>query len=401
MPNIHFKQTFIRDAVHKNINISEPVIKALVGCKEFQRLRWISQLGGAQIAFPSATHTRFGHSLGVYHILNRVLNEVTGSEQISNEEKISIKIAGLLHDLGHGPFSHSFEKILNLNNVSKHQFTHEQYSCDIIKDSNTEINSILKQFKIDVDTIIGIIKKNYLNHPKYQIQLVSSQLDCDRIDYLMRDGYFTGVDFGSIDLEWIITSMIIDVKVGLTFSQKAISAIENYLITRFHMYSQVYYHKSGIVFDSYLQQLFSRLTTLHNDKNYNFAINVDEFMPIFIGNKINITTYLSWTDATIIKLLQDIILLEQDSVLLDIAKTILFCHEWQEQVDSLKINVTTTDKGFKRRLNNVLYDFTKDPILIKTTNGNYVPLEKLSQILQSPTKIQTTTYFLKKNSSYY
>lgn len=395
MPSIPSKQVFIRDAVHKNINISEPVIKKLVECKEFQRLRWISQLGGAQIAFPSATHTRFGHSLGVYHILNRVLNEVTGSEQISKEAKINIKIAGLLHDIGHGPFSHSFEKILNLNNPNEQQFTHEQYTCAVIKDNNTEINNILKQFKIDVDAIIGIIKKDYQKYPKYQIQLVSSQLDCDRIDYLMRDGYFTGVDFGSIDLEWIITSMIIDVKIGLIFSQKSISAIENYLITRFHMYSQVYYHKSGIVFDSYLQQLFSCLTTLHHDKNYIFTINVDEFIPIFTGNKININTYLSWTDATIIKLLQDIILLEKDMILIDIAKTILFCHQWQTQLDSLKINVTT-DKGFKKQLNNVLYDLNKEPILIETTSGKHVPLEKISQILQSPTKIQTTTYFLKR-----
>ena len=190
--------------------------------------------------------------------------------------------------------------------------------------------------------------------------------------------------------------MIIDLKDGIIFSQKAISAIENYLITRFHMYSQVYYHKSGIIFDSYLQQLFSRLTTLHNDKNYKFTINVDDFIAIFTGNTININTFLSWNDATIIKLLQDIILLEKDKELLEIAKTILFCHEWQAQLDSLKVNVTTTDKGFKKQLNNVLYDLTTDPILIKTTNGKLVPLEKISQILQSPTKIQTTTYFLKR-----
>src|SRR5204862_8314176 len=106
--------------------------------------------------------------------------------------------------------------------------------------------------------------------------------------------------------------MIIDLKDGIIFSQKAISAIENYLITRFHMYSQVYYHKSGIIFDSYLQQLFSRLTTLRNDKNYKFTINVDDFIAIFTGNTININTFLSWNDATIIKLLQDIILLEKD-----------------------------------------------------------------------------------------
>jgi len=384
---------FIRDAVHKNINITQTIIKELIACKEFQRLRWISQLGGAQIAFPSATHSRYGHSLGVYHILNRVLNEVTGCTLLTETAKLNIKIAGLLHDLGHGPFSHSFEKILNLSANKTQIFSHENYTCAIINDSSTEINIVLKKFNINIKTIIGIIKKEYQNYPKYQIQLVSSQLDCDRIDYLMRDGYFTGVDYGSIDLEWIITNMIIDLKHGIIFSQKAISAIENYLVTRFHMYSQVYYHKGGIFFDLNLQKLFMKLKTLYYDKIYNLKIDIKPFIPIFEGKVIDTNTYLSWTDATIIKLMQDIIQLENNTILQTIAKTILFCHNWQEQLKKL----TTTclkPNVIQQQLNIVLYDLKKDPILIKNNAGQYVALEKISQILQSPTKVQTTTYFL-------
>ncbi|WP_252319785.1 HD domain-containing protein [Spiroplasma endosymbiont of Lariophagus distinguendus] len=396
MSSNNYKVTFIRDAIHKNINISEPVIQALISCKEFQRLRWINQLGGVQIAFPNATHTRYVHSIGVYNILNRVLSEVEGSSLLTKEEKTNIKIAGLLHDLGHGPFSHTFEKIINLNVNKKENFTHEDYTCAIINDNSTEINMILKQFNININAIIGILKKDYKNYPKYQIQLVSSQLDCDRIDYLMRDGYFTGVGYGSIDIDWIITNMIIDIKEGLVFSYKAISAIENYLITRFHMYSQVYYHKSGILFDLNLQKLFSRITELYFDKTYSFKVNIHDFIAIFEGKSVEIQTYLNWTDATLIKLMQDIINFEKDNELVKISKVILFCFNWENELLLLTSQNNTNVIGVKQDLKNVLYYFKKDPIIIKTKNEEYITLEKISQILQDPIKAPNTIYFLKK-----
>ncbi|WP_425381378.1 HD domain-containing protein [Spiroplasma endosymbiont of Polydrusus pterygomalis] len=392
----NYKLTFIRDTVHKNINISEPVIQSLIACKEFQRLRWINQLGGVQIAFPNATHTRYVHSIGVYHILNRVLNEVNGASSLDEKEKTNIKIAGLLHDLGHGPFSHTFEKIINLNVNKKQDFTHEDYTCAIINDNNSEINMILKQFNININAIIGIIRKDYKNYPKYQIQLVSSQLDCDRIDYLMRDGYFTGVEYGGIDLDWIITNMIIDIKQGLVFSYKAISAIENYLITRFHMYSQVYYHKSGVFFDLNLQKLFARMTELYFDKNYLFKINIQNFIAIFEGKSIEVETYLNLIDATLIELMQDIIRLEDDNNLVKISKLILFCFNWESELLLLTSQNSLHVVGIKQDLKNVLYCFKKDPIIIKTKNEQYIALEKISQILQDPMKMKSTIYFLKE-----
>lgn len=399
MATSNYKLSFIRDAVHKNINISEPIIQSLIACKEFQRLRWISQLGGVQIAFPNATHTRYAHSIGVYHILNRVLSEVQGANLLSEEIKINIKIAGLLHDIGHGPFSHTFEKIINLNSRKKESFTHEDYTCAIINDSNSEINMILRQFNININDIIGIISKDYQHYPKFQIQLVSSQLDCDRLDYLLRDGYFTtGINCGNIDLEWIIVNMIIDTKHGLIFSYKAIAAIENYLLTRFHMYSQVYYHKSGIIFDINLQKLFARITELFFDKSYLFKVNIDNFVAILEGKTIEIQTYLSWTDATLINLMQDIIDLEQDSELVTIAKRILFGNDWENQLLSMlnQKSSSVNASGITQTLKNVLYSLKEDAIIIKTKNEQYVTLEKVSQILQNATKDQTITYFLKE-----
>lgn len=386
------QQIFIRDAIHKNININEPVIKALIDSKEFQRLRWISQLGGAQIAFPSATHTRFTHSLGVYHVLTRVLNQIGNNKLISEKEKLIIKIAGLLHDLGHGPFSHSFEGVTNFNNDSKYQFSHEFYTCAIIGDETTEVNQILKKYHINANDIINIIKKDHKKCPKYQIQLISSQLDCDRIDYLIRDCYFTGVDYGSIDLDWVISNMIIDQKHGIVFNYKALWAIENYLVTRFHMYFQVYFHKSSIFFDLKLQKLFSQLRKLLQE-NYQWKINIEIIIPILKQEMISVNEYLKLNDATILKLVQDIIFYETDETLIIWAKAILFN---QEQYKLTLENEKSSTSNQSQVIKNVIYDVTKEPIMIKLNNNKILPLEKVSKILNSSTKEHILYYSLIK-----
>lgn len=381
-------QYFIRDAIHKNINVNEPVIKELIATKEFQRLRWISQLGGAQIAFPSATHTRFTHSLGVYHVLVRVFDEVSATEDISTKEKLIVKIAGLLHDIGHGPFSHAFEKVLNLKETKDYQFNHEFYTCAIIADKNSEVNQVLKKYHIDIDSVINIIKKDKNKCPKYQIQLVSSQLDCDRIDYLIRDGYYTGVKYGAIDLDWVISNMIIDKKHGIVFNYKALSAIENYLITRFHMYLQVYFHKSSIFFDLKLQKLFEQLVKLWQE-NYYFKIDTQRIIPILKQEVISVEEYLQLNDATIITLLKDIICYETDEILIMWAKAILYNKERYHLV--LEPKKSNSSKKF---LKNTIYDLTKEPIMIKLANGKILPLEKVSQLFEDPTKEQKLFYSL-------
>lgn len=379
---------FIRDAIHKNIYINDPVIKELIATKEFQRLRWISQLGGAQIAFPSATHTRFTHSLGVYHVLHRVFNEVVGADTIKESEKLVVKIAGLLHDIGHGPFSHTFEKVLNLQETENYQFSHEFYTCEIISNENTEINQVLKKYHINIDQVINIIKKDRKQCPKYQIQLVSSQLDCDRIDYLMRDAYFTGAQYGAIDLEWVISNMIIDKKNGILFSYKAVSAIENYLVTRFHMYQQVYFHKSSIFFDLKLQKLFQRLVKLA-DENYNWRIDIRKIAVILKQKQIAVDQYLLLTDATLINLMKDIISLETDEELVLWAKAILYNQEkYKIVLNQKKLNSDA------KVLNNFIYDTKKDPIMIKTVDDKILPLDKVSHLFEKPIKEQKVFYFL-------
>lgn len=391
MSNDFSRNTFIRDAIHKNIDISEPVIKDLVATKEFQRLRWISQLAGAQISFPSACHSRFSHSLGVYHILNRVFSQVSGTNSLQSNDKLVVKIAGLLHDIGHGPFSHTFEKVSNYQNLENFQFSHEWYTCAIIENENTEINQVLKKYNIAVDEVVAIIKKDITKVKKYQIQLVSSQLDCDRIDYLMRDGYFTGVKYGSIDLDWVISNMIINEEKGVSFSYKAISAIENYLITRFHMYSQVYYHKNSIFFDLNLQKLFNYIAYLKTI-DYEFSAHYDIFENIFNNKSIAIKDYLKLNDATILNLINDIIEIESETKLISLAKSVLAFNQ------NTKVKMVVVDKQQQQNkqnvivLKNVIYNLKKEPIIIQINENEYLPLEKVSQILKSPLDEQLIIY---------
>lgn len=383
-------QEFIRDAIHKNININEPVIKELIASKEFQRLRWISQLGGAQVAFPSATHTRFTHSLGVYHLLNRVFSEVPTAKVINEKEKLVVKIAGLLHDIGHGPFSHTFEKVLNLSENKSFLFNHEFYTCAIISDEQTEVNQILKKYHVDISQVTNIIKKDRSKCPKYQIQLVSSQLDCDRVDYLMRDAYFTGANYGAIDFDWVISNVIFDKKTGILFNDKALSAIENYLVTRFHMYRQVYYHKSSLLFDLKLQKIFQRLVELWK-ANSQLKINIQKIIPILKQEQIPVMQYLEFDDASLINLIKDIIAYESDAELLMWAKAILYNQETYQIIREQKKTKSET-----KVLSNFIYDPKKDPIMIKFANGSVLPLEKVSQIFESPTKEQKLFYFLEE-----
>ncbi len=188
----------LRDPIHGYINIEYEVIWKCIDAKEFQRLRRIHQLGGNFQVYPSAEHSRFSHSLGVYEIVRRMLNEVKSlKEELSEYEKVSVMLAGLLHDVGHGPFSHAFEHVT--------EFNHEEYTAKIILE-NTQINQILNEVnpKLAQD-VVNIIEHKHENDILNQI--VSAQLDADRMDYLLRDSYFSATSYGQFDLERILRTL--------------------------------------------------------------------------------------------------------------------------------------------------------------------------------------------------
>ncbi|MBL7644854.1 MAG: HD domain-containing protein [Candidatus Hydrogenedentes bacterium] len=233
----------------------------LINCPEVQRLRRIHQLGVSNITYPGADHTRFAHSLGVTHLMQLVLDHL-----IRQSDKESIRKArqallatALLHDVGHGPFSHLFETCLNIN--------HEQWSIAIIRDENSKVNQVLKgQDTYLPNHVVDLIDSNDTKHPEWQRALMSSQLDVDRMDYLRRDSLFTGAGYGHFDWHRLLTTVeFYHGETDLVWPEKSALAIEEYIFARYYMYQNVYLHKTTRGFEQLLQAMWTRANQLRLD----------------------------------------------------------------------------------------------------------------------------------------
>ena len=239
--------------VYGYIHVDLQVIWDCINAKEMQRLRRIHQLGGDFQVYHTAEHSRFSHSLGVYEIVRRMVHEIDQlNEVLSDYEKAVAMLAGLLHDIGHGPFSHAFEGISS--------YKHEEYTVKIILE-DSEIHQILQacdaRLPEDVASIIQY------RHPKECMnQLVSGQLDADRMDYLLRDAYFTGTSYGKFDLERILRT--IRVKNGkIVVKASGIHSVEDYIMARYHMYWQVYLHPVARSYEALITLLFRRMKEVY------------------------------------------------------------------------------------------------------------------------------------------
>ncbi len=233
-------EKIIRDPVHDCIafrleNPTDSLLYQLLNAAEFQRLRRIRQLGMANFAYPGADHSRYSHSLGVMETARRILNQLKGSVSIDPEQEKVCLVAALLHDLGHGPFSHVFERIS--------QIDHERLTQRVILDHDSEVHRILiKHDKLMPERVLGMLAHS--TSRSFYADILSSQLDADRLDYLLRDNYMTGSRYGDFDLTWLLHAFTIDAKTNrLAVTAKGISAVEAYLQARYHMYRNVYFHK--------------------------------------------------------------------------------------------------------------------------------------------------------------
>lgn len=250
------------------INIPFEIIFDLIEHPYFQRLRRIKQLGLTNLVYPGATHTRFQHAIGAVHLMNSAINIIRSKgHNISVKEAEAVTIAILLHDIGHGPFSHTLEHSL----VS--DIDHEGLS-------NIFMNRLNDIFKNKLTLAIEIFNNQYPK--KFLHQLVSSQLDMDRLDYLNRDSFFTGVSEGVIGFDRII-KMLNVVNDQLVVEAKGIYSIEKFLISRRLMYWQVYFHKTVISAEQLLVKILKRAKMLAGDGNKLFATPALEF---FLYNNI-------------------------------------------------------------------------------------------------------------------
>ena len=267
-----------RDPLYGYITVDYKIISDLIDTKEIQRLRRIRQLAGVGMVFQTAEHSRFTHSLGAYHMANLVIKNVDGMNEIPEYEKVLFLCAALLHDVGHGPFSHAFENVISIS--------HEEYTTKIIKTNGTEINKVLSIKEGLADDIASVIEHD----GKYPLieSLVSSQLDVDRMDYLSRDAYMTGAAYGNIDYFRIMRSMrVLDNKIICKAS--GVHSIESYLMSRYHMYFQVYYHPTARSFEVVLEAIYQRILDLHKE-GYRFEAKIGTFIKV-LNDSNNLEAY--------------------------------------------------------------------------------------------------------------
>ncbi|MEZ4254438.1 MAG: HD domain-containing protein [Polyangiales bacterium] len=263
----------LRDPVHGLVSFEEDderIVSRLLATREVQRLRRIRQLGLTSMVFPGAEHTRFAHAIGAAHVMTRLLGRLRVVEQVLPPElRVSAEVrrdavaAALLHDIGHGPFSHLFEEVL------PGARRHEAWSTEILCDPATDVHRTLASFDVDMPVRVSkLVRGDY--HIGYLGRAVSGTLDVDRADYLLRDSHMTGVRYGLYDLDWLLEALnFATTKAGewvvAVEGRKGLPPIEGFFLGRHFMFRQVYHHKTTRSAECLIRAMFVRMAELVRD----------------------------------------------------------------------------------------------------------------------------------------
>ena len=394
------KLKIINDPVHGFIKIPYEIIFDIMEHHCFQRLRRISQTGLLSLIFPGATHTRFHHAIGAMHLMFNALEILKQKGvKISTEEEKGAMLAVLLHDVGHGPFSHALENILMDN------WHHEKLSLLLMEQLNEE-------FSGELTIAIQMFQGKY--HRKFFNQLISSQLDVDRLDYLKRDSFYTGVSEGNINTQRILSTLnVLDDE--LVLDEKGIYSIEHYLVARMFMYWQVYYHKAAVLAENLLIKIMNRAKTLVSQ---NVKVEASENLKYFLyresstqATEEDIARFMELDDTDVLQAIKSW-KNHEDFVLSYLCKTVInrkfpkiIYSSTPFSDDLVQEKVRETNLYFGIENGNLLvdniernllpYDKTKQPIYLLRNDMEKVALEQAgSQILSMNINEKTTRYIL-------
>ena len=295
----------IRDEIHRDIFVPAHIAR-LIDTREFQRLRNIQQLATCHYVFPAATHNRFSHSLGAYH-LARVLCEHLSEVQpgiITEDDTELVSIAALLHDIGHPPFSH----LLETDKVFATFNSHEDWGKKMLESEETEIGIAIREVlgaKRTARLFALYSGKSEYDGEKiapFLKEIVSSQLDVDRMDYMIRDQANSGAQIGGFDSARVIRALRVGEDGHLYAKQWGLPAIEAYLVTRYHLYNQVYFHKVNQLTQEYLVRVLSRARELANEGKLDLSMSLQNML---CNEKLSVQEYVRLTDADINGVLMD------------------------------------------------------------------------------------------------
>ena len=397
------KLKILNDPIYGFISIPNPFIYDLIQHPYFQRLRRISQMGLSYLVYPGAHHTRFHHALGCMHIMQKAIEVIRfKGVSISEDEENALLVAILLHDIGHGPFSHAMEHSI-VENIN-----HEAISLLFMKNLNEEFGGKLS-------LAIQIFKGDY--HRKFMLQLISSQLDMDRMDYLKRDSFYSGVAEGNISSDRLIQMMTV-VDDQLVIEEKGIYSVENFLMARRLMYWQVYFHKTSLVAELILTKILKRAKELTQK---GIVLNCSESLLYFMNNKIELATFDNETlekfanldDFDIISALKswinndDFILSNLSKMIInrDLLKIKLNSEKFSKaDLESLQLTfskenqISIQDSSyfiFKGKIKNQAYSIQAEPIrILKKDNTIEDVVEASDQLNLKSISKEVTKYYL-------
>lgn len=286
-----------RDPVHNIIRLRTntdegQLMMRLIDAPEFQRLRRIKQLGLGLYTYQGAEHSRFTHSLGAFHLMTRVLNRLGEQHDILESDRVAALAAALLHDVGHGSFSHVMEKVLG--------FHHEKWTVQVVLSDETEIGQLLRSYSADLPgKVAAIIEGKF--QPAALGQLVSSQLDVDRMDYLLRDSLMTGAKYGIYDLEWIINALAIDEEHDRIYvAARGLYAVEEYLQARYYMFRQVYFHRTLRSAEAVLRSILRRALRLLETQQPVWYASGTAFEKVLRKESLTLSEHLEVDDSDVL-----------------------------------------------------------------------------------------------------
>ncbi len=387
------KLYYIRDPIHGYITLNQLEYE-IINTEAFQRLRHIRQLGLTDLVYPGATHNRFSHSLGVMHLAERVLRQIFSKVEILNfsqnkkEQIIRVmRLAALLHDLGHPPFSHALENFFEEN------LNHEDMTKKIIEE--TEIGEIIlkngKRFEISLLDILNLISSTPSKEISFLKELLSSEVDIDKMDYLMRDSLYCGVRYGIFDLERLIYTVTLIPKDGnfyLGVEENGLHSLEAFVLARYYMFSQVYFNPTSKVLELHLSNFF-------NDKKIYWPSDVKKFISfddnwVFFVLKEN----KDHPDAKAVLTHKHYPLIYETQEHMEEAEEKNFINlieRFQRENPDLKIFVSLATKD--------PHHFSKSNIYLKEPSGKISNVEKKSSFLSHLKKInQFRVYSLEENA---
>ncbi|WP_374329391.1 HD domain-containing protein [Soonwooa sp.] len=394
------KLKIINDPVHGFIKIPHEILYDVIEHPYFQRLRRISQTGLLSLVFPGAKHTRFHHALGAMHLMFTALETLKlKGISISKEEEKAALLAILLHDVGHGPFSHALENRLMDN------WHHEKLSLLLMTKLNEEFSG---ELTLAIEMFKGQYSRKFFN------QLISSQLDVDRLDYLKRDSFYTGVSEGNVNTQRIISMLNVS-NDELVVDSKGIYSVENYLTARMFMYWQVYYHKTAALSEHLLVKILGRAKKLVSE---GISLDAPKYLKYFLENQhfeeeneLNLKNFTMLDDMDVYQAIKS--WTESDDFVLSyLCKAVIYRHfpktmssSQYFSEDFIQTKIHKTNQLFGIDNGNELvdqisrsllpYDTEKQPIFLLDKSGKKIKLEDSeNQILSSFINQVNTKYIL-------